>query len=122
MSPAFVTLMKPIKTPLVPTISNVFWTESVRPPRLNSQPPLVTSMFSLIVTAVAVHGPLGGAHSTFAVLVTGSGPQVRATASASGGRAAMAPARRRAATVRRYDSATLEVSGWRCMLEEGRVG
>jgi hypothetical protein len=36
----------------------------------------------LIVTVVAVHGPLGAAQSTFAVFATGSGPQLRVTAEA----------------------------------------
>ncbi len=45
----------------------VRWNVTVRPPRSKVQPPLVTSMFSLTVTLIAVHGPLVGAHSTVSV-------------------------------------------------------
>jgi hypothetical protein len=43
-------------------------------------------MFSLIVTLAPVHGPLGAAHNTLAVLATGSAPHVRSTPNAGDGK------------------------------------
>ncbi len=82
-SPTFSIVTKP-----VPIISNGRSSVSVRPPRSNRHPPVVTSIASLTVTDVALHGPLVGAQRMDAVLSSASVPQLRDTARTPDGRAA----------------------------------